>query len=230
MTIRKDDALHEIEADFERLSNLVLSQLDHMEQFLTSGELKISDEVIASINGNEKEIDKAEVKLSDKIVNTIVLHQPVASELRRIMACYRILINVERIGDLVVNISHFIQKIKAPELYSQFNEVLSNMAILSSKMVRQSLVSFMQDDRELAIWTIKNDDILDEVNSKLLKKMLNKTGSEEKTKHLLTSMVTIKEMMSNIERIADYATNIAEAAIYSIEGKDIRHHKLDVQK
>jgi phosphate transport system protein len=230
MTIRKDDALHEIEADFERLSNLVLSQLDHMEQFLTSGELKISDEVIASINGNEKEIDRAEVKLSDKIVNTIVLHQPVASELRRIMACYRILINVERIGDLVMNISHFIQKIKAPELYSQFNEVLSNMAILSSKMVRQSLVSFMQDDRELAIWTIKNDDILDEVNSKLLKKMLNKTGSEEKTKHLLTSMVTIKEMMSNIERIADYATNIAEAAIYSIEGKDIRHHKLDEQK
>lgn len=230
MTIRKDDALHEIEADFERLSNLVLSQLDHMEQFLTSGELKISDEVITSINGNEKEIDKAEVKLSDKIVNTIVLHQPVASELRRIMACYRILINVERIGDLVVNISHFTQKIKAPELYSQFNEVLSNMAILSSKMVRQSLVSFMQDDRELAIWTIKNDDILDEVNSKLLKKMLNKTGSEEKTKHLLTSMVTIKEMMSNIERIADYATNIAEAAIYSIEGKDIRHHKLDEQK
>jgi phosphate transport system protein len=101
------------------------------------------------------------------------------------------------------------------------------MAILSAKMVRQSLVSFMHDDRELAIWTIKNDDILDEVNGKLMKKLLNKTGSEEKTKHLLTSMITIKEMMSNIERIADYATNIAEAAIYSIEGKDIRHHKIE---
>ncbi len=227
MTIRKDDALREIETDFERLANLVLEQLDHIEQLLTSGDLKISDEVMNAIGANEKEIDKAEVKLSDKIVNTIVLHQPMASELRRIMACYRILINAERIGDLVVNISHFIQKIKAPELYNQFNEILSNMAILSAKMVRQSLVSFIQNDRELAIWTIKNDDILDEVNSKLLKKLLNKTGSEEKTRHLLTSMVTIKEMMSNIERIADYATNIAEAAIYSIEGRDIRHHKLE---
>jgi phosphate transport system protein len=227
MTIKKDEAIHEIETDFEKLANILLEQLDHMEQFLTSGDLKVSDEVIDAISGNENEIDKAEVKLSDKIVNTIVLHQPVASELRRIMACYRILINMERIGDLVVNISHFIKKIKTPELYNQFNEVLSNMAILSAKMVRQSLVSFMHDDRELAIWTIKNDDILDEVNGKLMKKLLNKTGSEEKTKHLLTSMITIKEMMSNIERIADYATNIAEAAIYSIEGKDIRHHKIE---
>lgn len=227
MTIRKDEAIHEIEADFEKMANIILEQLDHMEQFLTSGDLKVSDEVMDTITDNEKEIDKAEVKLSDKIVNTIVLHQPMASELRRIMACYRILINVERVGDLVVNITHFIKKIKAPELYHQFNEILSNMAILSAKMVRQSLLAFMQDDRELAIWTIKNDDILDEVNNKLLKKLLNKTGSEEKTKHLLTSMVTIKEMMSNIERIADYATNIAEAAIYSIEGKDIRHHKLE---
>jgi len=227
MTIRKDDAIHEIEADFEKMATILLEQLDHMEQIVTSGELKISDEVLGSITGNEKEIDKAEVKLSDKIVNTIVLHQPVASELRRIIACYRILISVERIGDLVVNITNFIKKIKAPELYNQFNEILSNMAILSAKMVRQSLLSFIQDDRELAIWTIKNDDILDEVNNKLMKKLLNKTSSEEKTRQLLTSMVTIKEMMSNIERIADYSTNIAEAAIYSIEGKDIRHHKIE---
>lgn len=227
MSIRKDDAIHEIEADFEKMAKILLEQLDYMEQFLTSGELKVSDEVLTSITSNENEIDKTEVKLSEKIVNTIVLHQPMASELRRIMACYRILISMERVGDLVVNITHFIKKIKTPELYNQFNEILSNMAILSAKMVRQSLLSFIQDDKELAIWTIKNDDILDEVNSKLLKKLLNKTGSEEKTKHLLTSMVTINEMMSNIERIADYATNIAEAAIYSIEGKDIRHHKIE---
>lgn len=223
MAIKKDDALHDIEAGFEKMANLVLEQLDYMEQFLTSGEMKISDETLAAINNNEKEIDKTEVKLSDMITNVIVLHHPVASDLRRIMACYRILNYLERVGDLVVNISHFIKKIKTPELYSQFNEVLSNMSILSSKMVRRSLLSFTNDDRELAIWTIKNDDILDEVNSKLLKKLLNKTDTEEKNKHLLVSLVTIKEIMSNIERIADHATNIAEAAIYSIEGKDIRH-------
>ena len=56
--------------------------------------------------------DKMEIKISDKIMNTIVLYQPVASDIRKIFACYRIIISLERIGDMVVNIMNFIQKIK----------------------------------------------------------------------------------------------------------------------
>lgn len=227
MTIKKDESILEILADFEKLANVVLEQLDYMEHFVTSGELVISGEVMSSLVKNENDIDKLEVKLSDKIVNTIVLQKPVATDLRRIIACYRILINLERIGDLVMNITEFLKKIKTPELYRSFHEVLSNTAILSSKMVRKSLLAYINDDRELAIWTIKNDEIMDEINHKMLKKLVAKADTEEKNKHLLMSMITIKEMMSNLERIGDYATNIAEAAIYSIEGKDIRHHKID---
>lgn len=227
MTIKKDESILEILADFEKLANVVLEQLDYMEHFVTSGELVISGEVMSSLVKNENDIDKLEVKLSDKIVNTIVLQKPVATDLRRIIACYRILINLERIGDLVMNITEFLKKIKTPELYRSFHEVLSNTAILSSKMVRKSLLAYINDDRELAIWTIKNDTIMDEINHKMLKKLVAKADTEEKNKHLLMSMITIKEMMSNLERIGDYATNIAEAAIYSIEGKDIRHHKID---
>lgn len=227
MTIKKDESILEILADFEKLANVVLEQLDYMEHFVTSGELVISGEVMSSLVKNENDIDKLEVKLSDKIVNTIVLQKPVATDLRRIIACYRILINLERIGDLVMNITEFLKKIKTPELYRNFHEVLSNTAILSSKMVRKSLLAYINDDRELAIWTIKNDEIMDEINHKMLKKLVAKADTEEKNKHLLMSMITIKEMMSNLERIGDYATNIAEAAIYSIEGKDIRHHKID---
>ncbi len=227
MTIRKDDALNNIVVDFETLSNIVLEQLDQIEQVITAGNIVVPEDVLKRIRQNENEIDKKEVKLSDKIVNTIVLYQPVASELRRIIACYRIVLSLERIGDLVVNISNFIEKIKTPEVYSRLQEVLSNMTILSIKMVRKSLLSFINDDKGFAIWTIKNDVVFDEINHKLLKKMLAKADTAESSKHLLMSIITIKEMMSNIERIADHATNIAEAAIYSIEGKDIRHHKID---
>jgi phosphate transport system protein len=183
--------------------------------------------VLKKIHQREDEIDKREVKLSDKIVNTIVLYQPVASELRRIIACYRILISMERIGDMVVNITNFIKKIKTPEVYEKLKEVLSSMTIQSIKMVRKSLLAYLNDDKEFAIWTIKNDVVFDEINHKLLKKIISKTDTAESNKHLLMSIITIKEMMSNIERIADHATNIAEAAIYSIEGKDIRHHKIE---
>lgn len=227
MTIKKDDALNNIIADFEMLSNIVLEQLDHIEHVITAGDITVPDEIAKKIYHNEKEIDKKEVKLSDKIVNTIVLYQPVASELRRIIACYRIVLSLERIGDLVVNITNFVDKIKTQEVYDRLKEVLSNMIIQSIKMVRKALLSYLNDDREFAVWTIKNDVVFDEINHKLLKKILAKTDTAESNKHLLMSIITIKEMMSNIERIADHATNIAEAAIYSIEGKDIRHHKID---
>lgn len=227
MTIKKDDAINHIQADFEGMANLVLEQLDQMEQIITSGEIVVADDLLKRILQNEKDIDKQEVKLSDKIVNAIVLYKPVASDLRWIMACYRIVLSLERIGDIVVNVTNFINKIKTPEVYDRLREVLSNMTILSIKMVRKSLLSYLNDDKEFAIWTIKNDVVFDEINHKLLKKILAKTDTAESSKHLLMSIVTIKEMMSNIERIADHATNIAEAAIYSIEGKDIRHHKLE---
>lgn len=227
MTIKKDDAINHIHADFEELANLVLEQLDLMEQVIISGEIEVPDEDLRRIQTNEKDIDKREVKLSDKIVNAIVLYKPVASDLRWIMACYRIILSLERIGDIVINITDFVKKIKTPEVYEKLREVLSNMTIQSIKMVRKSLLAYLNDDREFAVWTIKNDVVFDEINHKLLKKIIAKTDTAESNKHLLMSIVTIKEMMSNIERIADHATNIAEAAIYSIEGKDVRHHKLD---
>lgn len=227
MTIRKDAAINHIQTDFENLANLVLEQLDEMESVITTGKISVSDEVVNKILKNEKELDKKEVKLSDKIVNAIVLYQPMASELRWVIACYRILISLERIGDYVVNIINFVDKIKTPEIYDKLHEVLANMTIQSIKMVRESLLSFLNDDKEIAIWTIKNDLVFDEINKKLLKKLLSKTDTADANKHLLMSIVTIKEMMSNIERIADHASNIAEAAIYSIEGKDIRHKEID---
>ena len=227
MTIKKDDAIAGIISDFEVLANIVLQQLDHLENFITSGSIEVSDEISNVITKNEKDIDKKEVKLSDKMINTIVLYKPVATDLRRIMACYRIVISLERIGDLVINITNFIQKIKSPKIYEKLQEVLSSMTIHSNKMVRKALLSYLNDDKEFAIWTIKNDVVYDEINNKLLKKLIKETNTDEMNKHLLMSLITIKEMMSNIERIADHATNIAEAAIYSIEGKDIRHHKLE---
>ena len=227
MSIKKDESIHEIMSDFEKLANVVLESLDFMEHFITSGELAIPEEVLEKIVKNEKDINKMEVKLSDKIVNTIVLQQPMASEIRKLMSCYRILINIERIGDRIINVTEFIKKIKTPELYQAFHEVYSNTVMLSFKMVRRSIICFIQNDVELAIWTIKNDSVVDELNEKLLKKLVKKADGEEANKQLLVSVITMKEMMSNFERIGDYATNIAEAAIYAIEGRDLRHKTLE---
>jgi len=230
MTIKKDIAIQNILADFEKLANTVLEQLDKMELFITSGESNIPEEVLSSLNANEERINESEVKISDKIINTIVLQSPLASELRKLISCYRILINLERTGDRVMNITRLVKKINAPELYDSFNDVFSHTAILSVKMIRRAFLAFINNDIELAIWVIKNDDVMDEINGKILKKLVKKIKVEEASKNLLSSAITMKELMSNLERIGDYATNIAEAAIYSIKGEDIRHQDIDEEE
>ncbi|MBK6282188.1 MAG: hypothetical protein IPF54_05550 [Draconibacterium sp.] len=228
MTTKKDDAINSIMSEFEEFANLVLHQLDLLEKLISSGETKLSDDLSKELISNEKKLDKMEVKISDKIVNTIVLYQPVASDIRRIFACFRIVNSLERIGDMVITIVDAVQNIKTLKIYAELNDVITNMLINSSNMVNKALLAYINDDREYAIWTIKNDTVVDEINKKMLKKAIKKSSdSNEENKQLFISFISMNSVVTNIERIAGHATNIAEAAIYSIEGKDIRHKPID---
>jgi len=226
MSVRKDEAIIDMMADYESLANLVLGQLDILESLIINSELRPTDEQFIVIRGNESKLNKWEVKLSEKIVNTIVLYQPVASEIRQLIALYRIVISLERIGDLAVSITNFMKAIKNEKVYASLSDFISNMMILSVKMVKNAMLSFMNKDLDLAIWTIKNQAVVDELNHKMLKKAITKNQKAEEKKNILISFINIKEMVSNIERIGDHAANIAEASVYAYEGKDIRHKRL----
>ncbi len=225
MTTKKDDSINKILSDFEVFANLLLSQLDLLEKLVAIGETNFPEDISKELIANENKLDKMEVKISDNIVNTIVLYHPVASDIRKIMACYRIIISLERVGDMVINIHDFIRKIKTPKVYIELSDVISNILMNSTNMVNKALLAFTNDDKEYAIWTIKNDSVVDEINKKMLKKAIKKGSSSDENKQLLMSFISLNSVVTNIERIADHATNIAEAAIYSIEGKDIRHKK-----
>jgi phosphate transport system protein len=89
--------------------------------------------------------------------------------------------------------------------------------------VEKSLLSFANNDKDYAVWTIKNDEVVDEMNRKLLINSISKANISKETREMLLSYVDLKNIITNIERIADHATNIAEASIYSMQGTDIRH-------
>ena len=231
MNIRKENAFQDIFEHFEDYANLILHQLSLLEKIISSGSLVITEEVSAELIANEDKSDNFEVKLSEKIINIIVLQKPVASDLRKLIACYQIVMNLERIGDSVMNIIKSIHRIKDVETYSRLTDVIFNMLLVSINMVQKSILSFTNNDKEYAIWTIKNDDVVDEMNNKLIKKVITKSKLSEEVQQLLFSFININSMISNIERIADHATNIAEASIYALEGKDIRHtHSTDETK
>jgi len=227
MNTKKEQAIQDIMISFNEMADLVLGQLTLIEKLMNLKNKTDQQELIKKIKKNEEEIDTYEILVSDKFINAIVLYQPVASDIRRLVAVYRMTINLERIGDLIMNITYTIEKLKDTEEYRVMAEVILNMLLSGRIMVEKSLLSFVNSDTDYAIWTIKNDSVIDEMNNKLLLNSISKARINEKTKEMLLCYVDLKSVITNIERIADQATNIAEATIYSLQGTDIRHSDID---
>lgn len=223
MSNKKDIAFGKIMADFETMGNLVLNQLDQIELLLDQGEMKLTDDESEQFKATEDKIDKLEVKMNDRIVNTIVLFQPVASDIRQVMAAYRMVISLERVGDYAVHLVRFLEQIKSLKVFNELSELINSMFVDSVQMLKKALISFVQEDKDSALWVIKKRTEVSELNQSMLKKVIQKSKEFDEKKKVIISFITIKEMVDNIERISDQAINIAESSIYYLEGKDVRH-------
>lgn len=223
MSTKKEQAINEIMTSFREMAKMTLNQLTLLEKLMNTSEKNLSGTLVSQMRETENQIDNLEVVIGEQFTNTIVLYQPVASDVRRIVACYRMTVNLERIGDRIMNLLRIIEKVKTSEEYTSISSMINNMLASGIIMVEKSLLSFINTDPDFAIWTIKNDSVIDEMNHKLLLSHINKSSMDDRTRSMVLSYVEIKDMISNIERIADHATNIAEASIYSMQGTDIRH-------
>jgi phosphate transport system protein len=228
MKTKREESVIEIINTFKEMADTVLAQLTLLEKYMAKPEEPENNQIISEIKENENKIDRFEVLVSEKFINLIILYQPVASDIRKIIAIDRMTINLERIGDRVMNILHATTNIKDTQEYKAMIDVLTVMLLSGISMVEKALLSFINSDNEYAVWTIKNDEVVDDMNNKLLVNSISKAKVSDKTKEMLLSYVDLKDIITNLERIADHATNIAEASIYSIQGTDIRHAGPDV--
>ena len=224
--MKKDNAIKLIQSDVEKMAELILGQLRELENILSSDELNIDKEKMNNFAEAEKKIDKFEIKISDEFINTVCLHNPVASELRKIITCYRLSINLERIGDIAQKVLRILSEMKHQHKIADFMDETSNMMIMTNNMVEKSILSFFNNDIDYAIWTLKNDDVIDKINRKMIKKILKKNLADIGDQNVLNNFFNIKTIVSNIERIADHSTNIAEASIYYLKGQDVRHSNI----
>ncbi|TCO10830.1 phosphate signaling complex PhoU family protein [Natronoflexus pectinivorans] len=228
MSVKKEKALADLNKEFESYSNLLLKQLRLLETIIETDGGTVSDEHFNEIKKNEKEIDKFEVKLSDDIINIIVLYNPMAAELRLLMAMYRTSLNVEKIGDMVANIIRNIKKADDVKAFQNHTEAILDILIISINMVEKSLLALRNNDMDYAVWTIKNDDVVDELHRSFAKRITKKQLPNVKSQSEIKTFINLLNIVSYIERIGDNATNIAEAAIYSSMGKDVRHKHVNI--
>jgi phosphate transport system protein len=225
MSIKKESAIQAITQDMKTFSTLTLEQLNHFMEIIEAGKVKLDKETLRTMEEIEDKLDKFEVKISDRVINTITLYNPIASDLRKVMSAYRLSDYLERIGDLTFSSVNHIQQIKSQEMFGKFTKLLEKMLSTSIEMVKRAIISYNYADKEYAVWVIENDERVDKLHQKLVERLVKKSDAEKDVKQLMMTFLSIRNIVSNIERIADQATNIAEAAIYSFEGIDVRHKK-----
>jgi phosphate transport system protein len=223
MTTNKDLAIRNIEQEFEKLSNLILEQLQMLDELFEIRKTAKQNEIFERLSKNEQKIDKYEVQLEDSTINAIVLYQPMARDLRRLFAIYNMTINLERVGDLVIKIACSFTDIEDSDMVDESALTLHNMLKITSKMVNKALLSFINNDQEFASRTILKNASFDDMNQKLLKRSIKAAGLPKKIQTTLDSLIDVRSIIASIERIGDHATNIAEASIYALSGSNIRH-------
>ena len=167
----------------------------------------------------DHEINRQEVAIDEMALNTIALRQPAARDLRFITLALKVSTDLERIGDLCVNLAERTLELNdEPQLKPYID--LPKMAEAAEGMIADALEAFLRGDAELAAEVTRRDDRIDELNTQVFRELLTFMMEDPKTISRATRLIFVGKYL---ERIADHATNIAEMVIFMVKGKDIRH-------
>ncbi|MCI0409534.1 MAG: phosphate signaling complex protein PhoU [Acidobacteria bacterium] len=172
-----------------------------------------------SVIASDPKVDAMELDIDHLCVNLLALRQPAASDLRFITTALKIVTDLERIGDLTVNISErSIELNEEPPLKPYID--IPRMASKAAGMVHQALDAFVNRNPALAREVLGEDDAVDRLNVQLFRELLTYMIEEPKN---VARALRITFIAKYLERIADHATNIAQMVIFLCEGQDVRH-------
>jgi len=210
--------------DIEKLKDTLLRQAGEVESrldiVLKSVELRDTRALQVWME-RDHEIDEREVAIEEDCLKTLALHQPVAKDLRFVIAVLKINNDLERIGDIVVNIADRGLRMAAfPAL--DLLSTLMEMGERARAMLKESLDVLVSLNLAEALDIIRRDDEVDTMNHAIVQEVVKRVSIPEKAGSV-EALILAKSMARDIERIADHATNIAEDVAYLIDGTIIRH-------
>jgi phosphate transport system protein len=211
-----------LERELEKLKKRILSLGAKVEERLRMAikAIEIRDGNLANqVIKADHEIDEVEVDIEEECLKVLALHQPVAIDLRFIIAVIKINNDLERIGDLAVNIAEraaFLASQKKLDILFDF----PGMAEKAQSMVKMSLDALVNMDSRLAWEVCASDDEVDAMNRDMFIQVQNRI---RKNTNRMECLIHLLSASRHLERIADHATNIAQDVVYMIEGEIVRH-------
>jgi len=179
-----------------------------------------SEELAQQVLRNEDRINRFEVEIDEMAVRLLALQQPMARDLRLITAAIKINTDLERMGDLAVNIvERSIALMHRPRVKPLID--IPQMARTVESMVRKSLDAFVKREHELARSVLLSDDVVDRLRDSIHNELVEFMQNDPS---ISPQAIDLTLVARHLERIADHATNIAEDTLFLVKGIDVRHH------
>jgi phosphate transport system protein len=216
MTRHFEEELDQLRTMLIRMGSLVEEQIDYAVKAITEADISLANFVIE----RDSKVDEFDIAIDQKCMSIFATSQPVAVDLRLLMAALKINNELERIGDIAKNLGERVEPLTP---YSDFvnSTPLRQMAHAAREMVKYAIDSFVNNDPELAKLVLTSDDTVDnfdrEIFTTMIAKMKESPDNIAPASHLMI-------VSRHVERLAYHATNIAEDVIFLVNAKIIKHH------
>ena len=208
--------------ELEELQQRLLEMGGLVESAISNSVLALSERSetrARQVLNNEARINQMEIEIDDCAVRLLALQQPMARDLRFLTAAIKINSDLERMGDLAVNI---VERALSLMKQAQVKPLIDipKLAQLSESMVHKSLDAFVRRDAELARQVLLSDDAVDDLRDAIYEELVS---FMEKDRSTISRSLDLIFVARHLERIADHATNIAEDVVFLVKGIDVRH-------
>jgi phosphate transport system protein len=212
------DDLAVLKQELVREGELVATRLSSAMKGLVEQDLDRLDEVAIA----DADVNAMQMAIDDRAFKLLALHQPVATDLRMIVAAIKINADLERIGDLAVNIAERALELNQEPPLKPYIDV-PRMSAAVATMVHNALDAFVNRSADQARAVLDADDEVDKLNVQLFRELLTYMIEEPRN---VSRAMRITFIAKYLERIGDHATNIAQMVIFMCEGRDVRHPRL----
>lgn len=209
--------------DLEKLKSNVIKMGSLVEQnFIDALDAVMNNEatLASKVISSDGKINQCEIEIDNNVVDLLALQQPVASDLRLILAIQKINNDLERIGDHAVNIAESAFRLVETPQQEPLLEI-PNMAKIAKEMLQQALNSFIHLNPQMAQSVLESDDRIDALNRGMNAQVIKFIKKDLKS---IEGGLELLRISRNLERVADLTTNIAEEVIFQTQARVVKHH------
>jgi phosphate transport system protein len=213
------EELEQLKARLLEMGGLAEEEVRLAVRGLVEGDSTLVDQVIRG----DGPLNSLHIEIDNRCFTLFALHQPMAADLRSIVAAVKINTDLERVGDLAVNIAEAARRYAMHPPVKRLIDI-PQMARIAQSMLRDALDAFVRQDTDLAQQVLGQDDKLDALKDQIFRELLTYMLQDPSTIEPSLDLILISR---HLERIGDHATNVAEDVIFIVSAKDVRHHAAD---